>query len=366
MREHTSHGEYRPASVSPPGHTIADLLEERDLRQAELATRMGVSAKFISELVTGKASMTPTTALALERSLDVPAEFWLAREASYQAAQARINAYSDLQAHTSWLSELPLKDMIKYEWVPNKPDKAAMVEACLHYFGVASVPAWRQQYVVQTNASAAYRASEKFERDPGAVAAWLRRGEIEAAQVECKPFDREAFMAALTEARKLTLVTDPAKFLPRLMEILADCGVALVIVRAPTGCPVNGAVRWVSPQKVVIQLTVRGLSGDVFWFSFFHECGHIALHGKKILFLEGKGMSGAEEVEADRFASERLIPMNTWQTFTPESITDQAINEFAQFVGIHPGIVVGRLQTEKRLPWNRGNSLKARYTWKED
>lgn len=364
MSEQTSHGEYRPANVSPPGHTIADVIEERGLRQAELATRMGVSAKFISELVTGKASMTPATALSLERSLDVPAEFWLAREANYQAAQARIDAYTDLQAHVSWLSELPLKDMIKFGWVANKLDKSEMVEACLHYFGVASVPAWRQQYVVQTNASAAYRAS-KFDRDPGAVAAWLRRGEIEAAHIECKPFDRDAFLVALTEARKLTLVADPEQFLPRLRKLLADCGVALVIVRAPTGCPVSGAVRWVSPQKAVIQLTVRGLSADGFWFSFFHECGHIALHGKKILFLEGKGMSGAEEVEADRFASERLIPMNTWHTFTPELINDQVIREFARFVGIHPGIVVGRLQSEGRLPWNRGNGLKVRYTWKD-
>lgn len=366
MPEDTRRGEYQPANVSPPGHTIADLLEERELRQSELATRMGVTPKFISELVSGKASMTPTTALALQRSLDVPAEFWLAREAKYQAAQARINSYPDLQASVSWLAELPLKDMTKYGWVPNRADKAEMVDACLHYFGVASVAAWRQQYVVQTNASAAYRASDKFERQPGAVAAWLRRGEIEAAQIECKPFDRDVFMAALMEARKLTLVRDPAEFLPQLTKLLADCGVALAIVRAPTGCPVNGAVRWLSPQKALIQLSGRYLIGDSFWFSFFHECGHIALHGKKILFLEEKGMSGAEETEADRFASERLIPSTVWQSFVPEPITEQAIREFAQFVGVHPGIVVGRLQNEKRVSWNRFTNLKVRYVWKED
>jgi HTH-type transcriptional regulator / antitoxin HigA len=365
MLEDTIYGEYQPGNASPPGHTIADLLEERELRQAELATRMGVTPKFISELVSGKASMTPTTALALERSLDIPAEFWLAREAKYQAAQARLQAYTDLEANVPWLAELPLKDMVKYEWVPRKGDRAAMVEACLHYFGVASVPAWRQQYG-QMNASAAYRASEKFERQPGAVAAWLRRGEIEAARVECKPFDRDVFMEALTEARKLTLVTDPNEFLPRLTKLLAGCGVALVIVRAPTGCPVNGAVRWLSPQKAIIQLSVRYLKGDSFWFDFFHECGHIALHGKKILFLEEKGMTGAEETEANRFASERLIPAAVWQSFSPESITEQAVVEFAKFVGVHPGIVVGRLQNEKRLAWSRLNSLKVRYKWKED
>lgn len=365
MLEHTRRGEYQPTTISPPGHTIADLLEERALRQAELATRMGVTPKFVSELVSGKASITPPTALALERSLDVPAEFWLVREARYQAAQARAASYEDLTASASWLTELPLKDMIKFGWVPSKPEKAAMVEACLQFFGVASVSAWRQQYVEQTNTSAAYRASEKFDRDPGAVAAWLRHGEIQAAQIESKPFDREAFLAALNEAKKLTLVTDPADFLPRLSKLLAACGVALVIARAPSGCPVDGAVRWLSPQKALIQLSWRYLRGDTFWFSFFHECGHIALHGKKILFLEEKGMTGAEEDEANRFASDRLIPLSTWQAFQPATITEQSIRDFAQFVGVHAGIVLGRLQNEGRVPWSRCNHLKARYKWKD-
>lgn len=366
MSDHTSRNEYRPLSVTPPGHTVADLLEARDLRQIELATRMGVTPKFVSELLSGKASMTAATALALERSLDVPAEFWLAREGNYQAARARAASYQDLASSVSWLSELPLKEMIKFNWIPNTTDKPAMVATCLQFFGVASVAAWRQQYVVQTNESAAYRASTKFERDPGAVAAWLRRGEVQGAQIECNSFDRERFLATLNTARELTLETDPGIFLPRLKDLFAECGVAFVIERAPSGCPVEGAVRWLSPNKALIQLSGRYLRGDSFWFSFFHECGHIALHGKKILFLEEKGLSGAEEDEADRFAADRLIQPSAWAAFQPAIISEQVIEEFARFVGIHPGIVLGRLQNEKRIPWKtRLNRLKAQYQWKE-
>jgi HTH-type transcriptional regulator/antitoxin HigA len=366
MSENSTRHEYRPTNVTPPGQTIGDLLGERDLRQTELATRMGVTPKFVNELVAGKASITPPTALALEKALDVPAEFWLAREAKYQEARARAAAYQGFSSSMSWLNDLPLKDMIKFKWVPNKTDKPAMVEACLRFFGVASVDAWRQQYVEQTNASAAYRASEKFQSNPGAVAAWLRRGEVRAAQIECKPFDRDRFLAALSEARRLTVESDPAVFLPRLAAILSECGVALVIERAPTGCPLYGAVRWLSPQKALIQLSVRYLRGDSFWFTFFHECGHIALHGKKILFLEGKGMSGTDEDEADLFAADRLIPPGAWSSFQPFMITEHAIREFAQSIGIDPGIVLGRLQNDGRVPWNRLNHLKARYKWKED
>lgn len=366
MSEHTSRHEYRPSSVTPPGRTISDLLEERELRQAELAVRMGVTPKFVSELVSGKASITPATALALERSLDLPAEFWLAREAKFQAARARAASHIELSSSVPWLGELPLKDMVQYKWIPSKLDKAEMVETCLQFFGVASVSAWRGQYVEQANASAAYRASDKYQRSAGAVAAWLRRGELGAAQIECKAFDRDRFMLALGEARKLSLETNPKVFIPRLKSLMADCGVALVIERAPKGCPVDGAVRWLSPQKALIQLSWRYLRGDTFWFTFFHECGHIALHGKKILFLEVSEMSGIEEDEADRFAQDRLIPAASWAAFQPASLSEQVIQDFARLVGIHPGIVLGRLQKEERVPWNRLNHLQARYKWSDD
>jgi addiction module HigA family antidote len=366
MTENSSSQQYRPLSVTPPGDTISELLEERGLRQAEFATRMGVTPKFINELVAGKASITPTTALALEKALDVPADFWLAREAKYREAHARAVAYKELVANVSWLDELPIKDMIEFNWVKRGADKPSMVEACLRFFGVASVAAWRQQYVVQANTSAAYRSSEKFQQSPGAVAAWLRQGELCAAQIECAPFDREKFLGSLADARKLTLQSDPQGFIPRLRELLAGCGVALAIVRAPKGCPLYGAVRWLSPHKALIQLSVRYLRSDSFWFTFFHECGHIALHGKKILFLEGKGMSGQEEEEANRFSADRLIPAVAWTGFQSQPITEQAIRNFAAAIESDPGIVLGRLQKEGRVPWSRFNHLKPRYQWKED
>jgi HTH-type transcriptional regulator/antitoxin HigA len=366
MSDTSPRHQYRPASVTPPGDTIGELLEERDLRQAELATRMGVTPKFVNELVAGKASITPTTALALEKALDIPADFWLSREARYQESRARAAAYQDRTANISWLAELPISDMIKFKWLKNNPDKPSLVEACLQFFGVASVDAWRQQYLEQTNTSAAYRASEKFHRNPGAVATWLRMGELGAAQIECMPFNRDKFLAALVDARALTLESDPDRFIPALRKLLAACGVALVIVRAPKGCPLYGAVRWLSSQKALIQLSVRYLRSDSFWFTFFHECGHIALHGKKILFLEAKGMAGAEEHEANRFAADRLIPAASWATFQPIAITESAIRKFASSIGIDPGIVLGRLHNDQRVPWNRLNHLKVHYQWKED
>lgn len=361
----TQTNQYRPATVTPPGATLADLIEERGIKQAELATRMGVSPKFINELVAGKASITPTTALAMERALDVPADFWLAREARYQEYKARVSADAEQEAAFHWVKELPYADMCKLGWVGRQETKAATVGELLRFFGVSSVSAWREQYVEQIVATAAYRMSPKDTARAGAVAAWLRKGELEAAGVTCEPFNRTAFLETLDAARALTVVTDPDDFVPRLKALFALCGVVVALIPAPKGSPVSGTVRWLTPAKALVQLSLRYKTNDTLWFTFFHECGHIALHGKKMLFLEEEKITNAEEAEADRFAADRLIAPSAWAEFLPYSYTEEVIREFAENVGIAPGIVLGRLQKEARVAWSRFGHLKVRYTWKE-
>jgi HTH-type transcriptional regulator/antitoxin HigA len=361
----TRSNQYRPAAVTPPGATLADLLEDRGIRQTELAARMGVTPKFVNELVAGKASISPPTALALERALDVPADFWLARDARYQEAKARVEANAELLAEVSWLDELPLRDMCRFGWIQEQDDKAAYVGECLKFFGVASVQAWRVQYVRQTVETAAYRASEKVAVNIGAVATWLRAGELHAANTPCGAFNRQSFLESLEECRRLTLVTDPCGFVPKLSETFSKCGIVVAFIRAPKGCPVSGAVRWLTPSKALIQLSLRYRTNDSLWFTFFHECGHIALHGKKMLFLEDGKISGTEEDEANQFAADRLIGPKDWARLDRLLISAATVRTFAEDIGIAPGIVLGRLQKEGLVPWSRLNHLKVRYVWKD-
>jgi HTH-type transcriptional regulator/antitoxin HigA len=360
----TQTNQYRPSIVTPPGATLADLIEERGIKQAEFATRMGVTPKFINELVAGKVSITPATALSMERALDVAADFWLARDARYQEYKARTLAQSQLAAHTGWLKELPLKDMRDFGWVRPCPTATDYVQECLQYFGVASVDAWRAQYVERTLTLAAYRMSKSSNLAHGAIAAWLRQGELEAAKLDCRPFDRSKLLSAIEAAKPLTCEHEPKIFVPKLIQLFAQWGIAVAFIRAPKGCPVSGAVRWVSPTKALIQLSFRYMRNDSLWFTFFHECGHIYLHGKKMVFLEdGKPLSNKEEDEADKFAADRLIPLQEWAPFRSAGHTEAVIKAFAKRLGIHTGIVLGRLQNEKLVPWNCLNHLKVRYSW---
>ena len=81
--------EYTPDSVSLPGETLQEVLDERQMTQADLAEQMGRPKKTVNEIVQGKAAITPETALQLERVLGVPAGFWNNLEKNYREHQAR-------------------------------------------------------------------------------------------------------------------------------------------------------------------------------------------------------------------------------------------------------------------------------------
>jgi len=347
--------------LSPPGDTIADVLEERGWSQTEFAQRIDYTLKHVNQLLRGKAPISEETALRLERVLGSTARFWLQREAEYREALARRAEAAAMHQESAWLAELPLKEMVRFGWVQDcRENAAAQVSECLRFFGVATVPAWRERYVVPL---AAFRASPRFEMQPGAVAAWLRQGERRAAAIDCAPFDRRAFRQALHELRALTNEPEPAVFVPKMAALCAAAGVAVVLEPAPSGCPASGAVRWLTPDCALLMLSLRYKSNDQLWFSFFHEAGHLLLHGKRLLFLEvEEHLDGQEEGEADAFARDFLIPPAA-ATQLAGMRSEAAVRQAAEQIGIAPGIVVGRMQKEGWLPWTHLNGLKVRYTW---
>ncbi len=352
---------FQPDWISPPGDTIADLLEEKGWTQAEFAQRCGYTTKHVSLLINGKASITEDTALKLERVLGSSARFWLVREAQYRETIARRNEFEALKAQADWLKPLPLADMIKFGWVRKFAHKGQQVAECLRFFGVSSVDVWQRRYAEPL---AAFKASGKFEKDGAAVSAWLRYGERRASEIECQAFDKNVFKIALQELRSLTREADPEVFVPRLVARCAAAGVAVVLAPAPKGCPVSGATRWLSPDKALLMLSLRHKTNDHLWFAFFHEAGHLLLHGKRMVFLETNGLDDEHEREADQFASDLLIPPQYAKELAFIGKTYASVTKFAEKVGIAPAIVVGRMQKEGYLPWNMLNKHKVHYKWK--
>lgn len=351
---------YAPDWISHPGETILDLLEEKGLTQAEFADRAGFTKKHVNELVKGKSAITADAALRLERVLGSTADFWLNREVRYREALARQEALESHKASLGWLKELPLAEMINFGWVKAFKDKARQLEACLGFFGVNSIEAWRKTYEAPL---AAYRASPKFQKKPGSVAAWLRRAELEASSIRCRPYDKGKFRETLHNLRALTNEPEPDLFIPKLVEASAQCGVAIVFLRTPNGCPTSGATRWLTPDKAMLVLSLRHKTNDHLWFTFFHEAGHILLHGKKLVFVDIDGLDGEQEEEANHFSRDLLIPPVEARELATIRGSYVAVEEYAKRIGIAPGIVVGRMQKENILPWSHLNDLKTKYEW---
>lgn len=352
---------FSPDWAVPPGETLQELLDDLDMSQAELAARLNRPKKLVNEIIQGKAAITADTAIQLERVLGLKAHFWLNLEQNYREALARQRERQVLEEEIEWLKSIPARDLVKHRWVPRQKDPVDQLRAVLDFFGCAS-PAAVETYC--HGLQVAFRMSTKVKSDPIAIAAWLRRGEIEAHQVECQPHDRGRFKEALTRIRPLT-IKPPEEFYPEAQRLCADAGIAFVIIPEVTGSRVNGAARWLSKEKAMIQLSLRYRWSDIFWFSFYHEAGHILLHSKKkSVFLDEGYEEDAEEQQANRFAAESLIPTESWSHFSERLRFDQeAVLRFASELGIHPGIIVGRLQHEQLIRHDVLNRLRTRFHW---
>lgn len=356
--------EYQPDYVSAPGETLLETLETIGMSQAELAKRMGRPVKTINEIIQGKAAITVETALQLEQVLGIPASFWLKREQHYRESLARLSEEQRLKSWVGWLKEIPIHLMMRRDWIPRCKDKHQQVAEALKFFGVASPDAWR---AIWKGNVVVYRKSTAHKSDFGAITVWLRQGELEAQKIECEPYNDEGFREVLTHIRSLT--AQPVNYFQKeLVLVCAKVGVAVVFVQELPKTGICGLTRWLTPTKALIQLSLRYKTDDQLWFTFFHEAGHILLHGKRQVFLETKQAdSEKEEVEANTFASNTLIHQSQWQRFITQNSyrTKVGIKEFADTIGIAPGIVVGRLQHEKLLPYDHCNELKRHLEWEE-
>jgi addiction module HigA family antidote len=352
--------QFAPDYAVPPGETVLETLEALGMSQAELADRTGRPRKTVNEIIKGKAAITPETALQLERVLGVPASFWNNLERNYQETLARTDEETKLRRHVGWLNKIPVRELVRRGWIKQHADRVLQLKEVLGFFGLASPERWDQKWL---GPQVVFRKSPVFRSDPGAVASWLRMGEITAQRIVCQPFDTAKFKSTLRQIRSLTTKL-PEVFQPEVERLCAEAGVAIVFVPELPRLRASGATWWLNPSKAVIQLSLRYKCDDQLWFSLFHEAGHILLHGKKEVFIEEQG-NDSKEKEADEFAAEALIPKDMYRRFVNgQRFGKAAICAFSAEAGIAAGIVVGRLQHDGHLPHSFCNELKCRLVWK--
>lgn len=345
--------------ASPPGNTIAAALKQKGITSIQFAKLIGQDEEYVSRLFSGSEIITNRVAFNLSEHIGASINFWLARETEFRTDLiTQENFYNQ-----EWIKSLPIKDMIKFGWIN---DSTNLLKECLNFFEVVDFHSWQEKYhkLIQVPA---YRITKTYESDPSSIAAWLRRGEIIGKNVPCKQWNKTRFEESLEQIKPLTRRKSPKHFLPLLKEICAECGVVLAIVRTPAGCRASGATRFLSPHQALIMLSFRYRSDDQFWFTFFHEAGHLILHDDKSLFLESpdRTVIDQQEEEANVFAGETLIPFQFQKDLSKLKKTKRDIIDFAMKLGISPGIVIGQMQHHDMVDKKYLNSYKRTYEWED-
>ncbi len=350
---------FNPNWYSHTGNTIIDMLQIKSVSFDEFCLNTSNDSKYWNRFIEGAESLTDTAVQDLSNYFETSLQFWWNRENEYLKSKEVIEQTKKSQ----WLKSLPLIDLKKRNWLePNENS----YQSCLDFFQVDSVSEWHTKYDNIFRESY-FRKSESFELDMASFITWYRRGQIISKKVKKSKWNKERLENSLDQIKQLSLKKRPINFIPDLVELLAKCGISLAIEFTPAKCPVSGFTKFVNKNEVMMLLSFRHLSDDHFWFTIFHEIGHLILHDEKQVFsspVRDKIYNEIEE-EANLFAQEALLPSTLNEEVDKLNLEKRSIVRFALSNGISPGILIGQLQHRKRINFSYLNGYKRRYSKSE-
>lgn len=350
--------QYVPESVSHPGFTLSEKLNELGMGSKEFAIRTGKPEKTVSQVLSGESSITPEMAVLFEDVLHIPASFWLNRQRQYNEALARQKRKEDLAAAVEWSKQFPYADMARLGWVKATRNPEEKVSNLFQYFSIANPKAFDDYYFGQ-KLKVNFRISLSRTKRPYSFAAWLRQGEIKANQMKTLPYNARKFESGLIEIRNL-MVSHPDDFFQQLQNICLEAGVKVVYTPCLPGASAHGSTRWIGDNPL-IQLSARYKQNDIFWFTFFHEAAHILKHGKKFVTLESVDYSPEDrekEDEANQFAIDWTFSFEQEKAVRSQPyVTEESIVTFSKKFNTHPAMIIGRLHHKKVIPYSVGRKF---------
>lgn len=352
--------QFIPSVVFHPAETLREKLSEMGMSIKEFALRTGKPEKTIIAVLNEESSLTPEMAVLFEKVTNIPGSFWINKQARYNEYIARVKQEEALKASLDWAKEFPYAEMAKNNWVPPTRSIEEKTHHLLSFFGVASHTGWENLYMQNELKVAAY-TSLKHTHEAHSISAWLRQGELQAGKITALQFDVKRLKENIPTMRKL-MVEQPADFFVQLQKLCLDAGVILLFTPKLPKVPLSGSTRWINDTPL-IQLTARYGQNDRFWFTFFHELGHIILHGKKYISLENIDFAAADaqkEQEAHDFAVKHTFSKEQEQKLLcehPTLISANDILKYAREFNTHPAMIIGRLQYLKLIHYSVGREF---------
>ena len=349
---------FQPNWASPPGETIAAILKARAIPLHRFCELIGLKEQQTLGLLRGHHRIDSKLAARISASVGSTPRFWIERERKFQSNLRALEICRP--ALDQWFRTFPIAKMREMGWIPRVTTQAEVPFELLDFFGVSSVQEWKDTYVGRLEQTR-FRTSQTFDNSAPATTAWLRRGELVADDMSCRTWNRKSFQKCLLALKPLSTESSPRRFLPILQTECARHGVAVVVERCPSGCAASGATLMLESKRALLLLSARFLSDDHFWFSFFHEAGHLVLHGEA-LNIEGTDSASPEkEAEANEFAQKIILDPEGEASLASIPMNKFAIARLARRCNVSKGLIVGQLQNRNRLSQSGFNWFKARY-----
>lgn len=351
--------EYKDLVAFHPGQYVEDLIEDYNVTQKEFAERLGVSAKTVSKLVNAEESISKETAHKLAKLSGVSMQTWLNLQNIYDVKVAEIIEQREFDQGR----EKEICEMIDFKYFKQKgyvPEKrygiGEKIIELRKILGVASL-----ENLTSFNHLVSYRNTREFTTKSIVNSnIMLELASKKARDITTTKLHRRKLERSLPTLRNLTR-QDPEVFPQRLYDILLDCGVVLVGLPALPNANLNGATKKFGNGSAMLLLTDRNKASDIFWFSLFHEIGHI-LENEFSSDDENSEAYRRSEERADQFAKDLLIRPEDYQAFVKKGNFDKSdILDFAEEIDIHPSVVLGRLQNDGVLSFDRFRELKENY-----
>lgn len=350
--------EYYPQEVLHPGETLDEKLKEIGMSRKEFALRTGKPEKTIIAVLNGASSITSEMAVVFENITKIHAHFWLNKQTNYNEYKARLKRKLAVEDAEKWTRIFPYAKMAKNNWVPTTKNIIEKTINLFEYFAVSTHSAWNKLYMESELKVAAY-TSLKHTHEPHAISAWLRQGEIQAENISAPTYNEKKFKDNLHVIKDI-MAKHSEDFFRQLQRLCLEAGVKVFYTPQLPKVPISGSTRWLKDTPI-IQLTARYKQNDRFWFTFFHEAGHILLHGKKYISLEDIDFSGADpekEQQAHNFAEKwTLNKVQEKKIIAALPLTKKDILNFAEKFNTHPAMIIGRLQHKKIISYTVGRDF---------
>ncbi|MGO4402195.1 helix-turn-helix transcriptional regulator [Achromobacter sp. PAB15] len=338
-------------TITTPGQRISQLLDDRGWTKRVLAVVLGIDEASVSRIIADKKSLTPLLALGLEDVFGLPAESFLEVQAKYDVAVARLSTPPDPSraSRAKLFGDFPVAEMIKRGWIHAESLKdTQQVEAeLLRFFRAES------HFEIEKLPHAA-KKSDALSQVSGAQLAWLYRVRKIASEMLVPKYNDLSGRRAVKELTTLLRSKEETRKVPR---VLAENGIRFLIVEALPSTKIDGACLWLNDHSPVVAMSMRFDRIDNFWFVLRHELEHVLRgDGKESAILEvdldGKSCSADTDVEAmekaaNEAAAEFCVPTKKLEAFIARKapfFADRDLQGFATTLGVHPGLVAGRLQ----------------------